>query len=268
MSAYDPGVAYEQPSCVKEQFISLWIWVCQRVDSELHNRTSVMIAESNLQAVRGNIEKNKSKTIIEQDILMNELRVKTKACKGGTKELRISKLRKLIPILTRCKRHRQQGVLADQQLTLLDMQINAFETGRFQKEITDTLKASAVAMKKVGILDSDADDVDNLLIDLEDKMAKQVEVGDSIASTLVNSMDDNEDSMMKELMAMMGDDEETVEHNVPTEKHGSMSPVIVLPPSPISIMPQSPISNLPQSPTSHEIEEMREHIDETIPNFG
>jgi hypothetical protein len=253
MSTYSDGIVYEQPSCVKEQFISLWIWLCQRVDHELQNRTSVMIAESNLQAVRGNIEKNRSKTSAEQDLLMNELRVKTKECKGGTKELRVSKLRKLLPLLTRCKRHRQQGALADQQLTLLDMQINAFETGRFQKEITDTLKASAVAMKKVGILDSDADDVDNLLVDLEEKMARQVEVGDSIAHSVGNSIDDNDESMMRELMAMMGDDDEYKDHPV-TNTRPEHTPAVVSPPSTISIMSQST--------TPPEIEEINAVIDE------
>jgi hypothetical protein len=228
-----------------------------------------MIAESNLQAVRGNIEKNKVKTIQEQDILMNELRVKTKACKGGTKELRISKLRKLLPLLTRCKRYRQQGVLADQQLNLLDMQINAFETGRFQKEITDTLKASAVAMKKVGILDSDADDVDNLLVDLEEKMARQVEIGDSMANSVVNSMEDNDDSLMRELMAMMGDDDSDVEPLVPTTST-EMTPPDVLPPSSVSIMRPSPVSErvMSESAVLPVVEESNETLDETENNLA
>ncbi|KAJ1466974.1 hypothetical protein T484DRAFT_1860158 [Baffinella frigidus] len=199
---------YEKPSCMKETLMSGWIWMREQVDVEIRNHTTAIIAESNLLSVRDNIEKNKLKTATEQDSLMRELRTKARACKLGPKELRVGNLKKLLPMLQRCKRYRQQTALAGQQLSLVDMQINAFENGRFQKEMTDTLRASVIAMKKVGIAD-DASDVDTIVIDMEETMAAQNEVSESLTSTFVNTMEDaSDDSLMRELMALMGDDDE------------------------------------------------------------
>lgn len=240
---------YTQSSCLTENLISVWIWVRERMDTELRNTTTTLLAESNLLSVRDNIEKNKNKTQTDLDVIMRELRTKARACKGGTKELRVSKLKKLIPLLQRCKRYRQQSSLADQQLSLLDMQINAFENGRFQKEMTQTLKASVVAMKQVGITDSDAGDVDNIVLDMEDTIHQQNQISDSLAVSLVSTMDDNsnDDSMMRELMLMMGDDDEGTEEYVTViEKPvAGSSPVIGLPPVPISIvLPPEPVSQM------------------------
>jgi hypothetical protein len=212
----------------------------ERVDVEIRNHTTAIVAESNLLSVRDNIEKNKLKTLNEQETLMVELRVKARACKQSpSKEIRIASLKKLIPLLSRCKRFRQQTALASQQLNLLDMQINAFENGRFQKEMTDTLRASVVAMKKVGITD-DASDVDTIVLDMEDTIAQQNQISESLSSTLINSMEDtssNDDSLMRELMMLMGDDEELTDETV-TVVHPTAraTPVVHLPPSPVTIV--------------------------------
>ena len=230
----------------------------ERVDVEIQNHTTAIVAESNLLSVRDNIEKNKMKTVNEQDTLMTELRSKARACKlAPTKELRVAKLKLLLPLLTRCKRYRQQTALASQQLTLLDAQINAFENGRFQKEMTDTLRASVVAMKRVGITD-DASDVDSIVLDMEDTIAQQNQISESLASTLVNNMDDtnsSDDSLMRELMLLMGDDDDVKDEGVTVHAH--TSPVLVLPPTPISILqtPHDTTSDQPQQETNiHVIE--------------
>ncbi|KAJ1468565.1 hypothetical protein T484DRAFT_1755033 [Baffinella frigidus] len=232
---------YEQPSCMKETLMSGWIWIREQVDVEIRNHTTAIIAESNLLSVRDNIEKNKLKTGNEQDVLMRELRTKARACKSGPKEFRVGNLKKLLPLLERCKRYRQQTALAGQQLSLLDMQINAFENGRFQKEMTDTLRASVVAMKQVGITD-DASDVDTIVIDMEETMAAQNQVSESLASTFVNSAEDtSDDSLMHELMALMGDDEEVMDEPMNATSPTAAVPqsVVLLPPTPISVMQET-----------------------------
>ncbi|KAJ1467035.1 hypothetical protein T484DRAFT_1756190 [Baffinella frigidus] len=269
MSRRGGVIPYQQPSCITEHFISIWIWMREQLDSEIRNHTTAMIAESNLLSVRDNIEKNKSKTTTDQATIMTELRTKARACKGGTKEMRTAKLKKLIPLLQRCKRYRQQSVLAEQQLSLLDMQINAFENGRFQKEMTDTLRASVVAMKKVGITDSDAGDVDTIVLDMEETMHQQTQISDSLAMTIVNTMEDsssNDDSLMRELMAMMGDDDDIQEEYVPIpELSVGTSPVVVLPPVPVSVVhaPQNvPAQDVP------DIEEIQLDNNEPTMNFS
>ncbi|KAJ1468664.1 hypothetical protein T484DRAFT_1854697 [Baffinella frigidus] len=110
------------------------------------------------------------------------------------------------------KQSRQKTALADKQLKVLDMQINAFENLSFQKEMTDTLRASVAAMKKIGI--TDEDEVNTMVLDIEDTMSQQNQVSDALSMTLVNSMDDtntSDDALMRELMALMGDDEDTFE---------------------------------------------------------
>jgi hypothetical protein len=209
MSRQPASGTYQQPSCVTENFLSVWIWLREKIDVELRNRTTAMVAESKLLSVRDNIEKNKQRAVSDQDGLMSELRCKALACRGGTKEQRMVKLKKLLPMLQRCKRYRQQTALASQQLGLLDAQINAFENGRFQKEMTDTLRDSVVAMKKVGIADDH--DVDGIMLDMEDTIQQQTQISESMSLTLVNSMDDSlssDDALMRELMALAGDDDD------------------------------------------------------------
>lgn len=220
----------------------------ERMDPQILNSTTAMIAESNLMSVRDNIEKNKVKIVTEQDNTMQELRCKAKLCKGGTKEQRVSKLKKLLPLMQRFKRYKTQTALASKQLSLLDIQINAFENGRFQKEMTDTLRAGVVAMRKVGITD-DASDVDSLVLDMEDTMQRQNEMNESLTMTLVNTMDDggsSDDALMRELMALAGEDddvesEKVVHMPIPKMMHTGdvvtplVSPTVELPAGSVSM---------------------------------
>jgi len=217
----------------------------EHVDVEIQNRTTAMIAENNLVSVRDNIEKNKEKIVAEQDNAMTELRTKARLCKGGTKEQRAAKLKKLLPLMQRWKKYRHQTQLASQQLNLLDVQINAFENGRFQKEMTDTLRAGVAAMRKVGITD-DASDMDTIVLDMEQTMSDQKELTDSMSLSLVNSMDDSnsDEALMRELMALAGDDED-VEENEDTSKktvkhvhETAITPLVVLPQTHVSVTPQ------------------------------
>jgi hypothetical protein len=177
-----------------------------------------MIAESRLMSVRQNIDGNKEKALKEEESLMLDIRKKISGCKHLATEQRTVQLKKLIPLMQRFKRFRQQGALARQQLTLLDAQINAFENGRFQKEMTDTLRASVVAMKQVGIADDT--DVDKIFLDMEDNMQQQHDYTESLNTSIVNSMDDpasSDDMLMRELMLMASEDD----HDTTTGSQGN-----------------------------------------------
>jgi len=178
------------------------------MDTELRNRTNSMIAESKLMSVRQNIDGNKEKALKEEESLMVDIRKKISSCRHLAREQRTLQLKKLIPQMQRFKRFKQQGALASQQLTLLDAQINAFENGRFQKEMTDTLRASVAAMKQVGIADDS--DVDKIFLEMEDNMHHQQDYTDSLNLSIVNSMDDpasNDEMLMRELMLMASEDD-------------------------------------------------------------
>jgi hypothetical protein len=214
----------------------------ENVDPEIRNQTTSMIAESRLMSVRSNVEKNKEKLISDQEILVNEIRYKAKLCKGGTKEQRMIKLKRLLPTMQRLKRSKSQMGVANQHLGVIDVQINAFENGWFQKEMTDTLKASVVALKQVGI-SGDPGTVEDMITELEELSHDQDEVNNTLSTTFVNSMDDTsngDDALLRELMALVGDDDDIDPDSEPVTQTpkmvGRVSPVVVLPPAAISQM--------------------------------
>jgi hypothetical protein len=211
------------------------------MDSGLVNTTTAMLAENNLLSVRDNIEKNKTKITTEEDSLKMDIRTKARACKGGTKEQRAIKLKKLLPLMQRYKRYRQQNALANQQLNLLNAQLNAFENGRFQKEMTDTLRYSVVAMKKVGISDNE-DAVHDIVDDLQDTITLQNQISESLSLPLVNSMDENstsDDSLMRELMALVGDDTDEQDTSIAAvpDSGGVAQYVTIIPPDQSDVSP-------------------------------
>ena len=267
MSRESKNDTYEQTSCMTENLLSVWIWMREMLDVEIRNRTTAMIAENNLVSVRDNIEKNKDKIAAELDIAMEDLRTKARLCKGGTKEQSMLRLKKLVPLLQKVKGLRHKMALATQQLNLLDAQINAFENGRFQKEMTDTLRAGVAAMRKVGITD-DGSDMDTIVLDMEETMEEQNRLTDSMSVSVVNSMDESnsDESLMKELMMLAGNFEEvedsTSSNTVPPVQKiikptESVVPTVVLPTASVTVttpmlpksMPDSEISGTEISKT-------------------
>lgn len=255
MSVRQTAFVRKPPSCFTENLLSMWIWMRERMDSELINTTTAIIAESNLISVRDNIEKNKNKICQEEEDLMQEIRIKAKTCRGGTKEQRASKLRKLLPMMQRFKRYRQQNALANQQLGLLNAQLTAFENGRFQKEMTDTLRASVRAMKKVGMSEND-DTVYDIVDNLQDTITQQNQLSESLSMSLVNSMDDNsssDEALMRELFALTGDvedDEDTSMVPVPIPDAGAVAQYVTIIPHDKSSVPPVVMSvSIPVPPT-------------------
>ena len=198
---------------MSETVKSLWIWLRERMDSDILHRTTAMVAENNLMSVRDTIYKNKQKVMLEHDDISTDLRYKARSCRGGTKEQRIIKLKKLIPLMQKFKRCRHQIQMADKHTRLLDVQINAFENGRFQKEMTDTLRASVTAMKKIGITE-DISLVDDMMVEVEESYIQQKDVANSLEGSLINNMDEDrptDESLIGELMLMMGEEEDVEE---------------------------------------------------------
>jgi hypothetical protein len=232
MSRYPTAFVQQRPGCFTENLLSLWIWMRERMDSELLNTTTAIIAESKLLSVRDNIEKNQTKITTEEETLMYEIRTKARSCKGGTKEQRAIKLKKLLPLMHRFKRYRQQNALANQQLGLLNAQLTAFENGRLQKEMTDTLRASVVAMKKVGMSENE-DAVYDIVDNLQDTITQQNQISESLSMSLVNSMDDgtaSDDALMRELFALTGDDDDDEPHAIiqPVPESGATAQYVTI----------------------------------------
>lgn len=259
MSVRQTAFVRKPPSCFTENLLSMWIWMRERMDSELINTTTAIIAESNLISVRDNIEKNKNKICQEEEDLMQEIRIKAKTCRGGTKEQRASKLRKLLPMMQRFKRYRQQNALANQQLGLLNAQLTAFENGRFQKEMTDTLRASVRAMKKVGMSEND-DAVYDIVDNLQDTITQQNQLSESLSMSLVNSMDDNsssDEALMRELFALTGDvedDEDTSMVPVPIPDAGAVAQYVTIIPHDKSSVPPVVMSvSIPVPPSETKV---------------
>ena len=253
MSRQPTSMEYTKPSCMREQMLSVWIWVRENLDVEIRNRTTAMIAEDNLVSVRDNIEKNRDKIIRDRETILSELRTKAKLCKSASREQTASKSKKLLPHMHKLKENRSREALTVKQLQLLGSQINAFENGRFQKEMTDTLRAGVVAMKKVGISD-DASEMDTIVLDMEDALNQQSQVTDSMSMTVVNSMNesDTDEGMMKELMALIGEDNDTAETTPTVVQPGKGAPVTNVPhtmdttqvvaPTPTVVLPHVPLS--------------------------
>ena len=206
------------------------------MDADIRNRSTAMVAENNLLSVRDTVKKNKDKITVEYESILSDLRYKARLCREGVREQRVVKLKKLVPLMHKLKRCRNQILMADKHTRLLEVQLNAFENGRFQKEMTNTIRASVYAMKKVGITE-DIRLVDDMMVEVEESYTQQQDVADSMESSLINSMDDSsqsDESIMRELMAMMGGDEDIEEEHIaatdaPVESHLKPSIVPTIP---------------------------------------
>ena len=237
---------------MRENMLSVWIWMRENLDVELRNRTTAMVAENNLISVRDNVEKTKEGINSDREKATDDLRAKVRLCKNAPKEQQKMKLKKLIPLLHNVKGIQKREALVTNQLKLLAVQIDAFENGRTQREMTETLRAGVVAMKKVGITD-DVSTMDNIVLDMEDLNSEQNQFADSMSLSLVNSMDDGDtdEGLMRELMAMLGEEDDTDQKidipivNVPHKVETipvvdivpvvSTKPLVVLPPLPMSV---------------------------------
>ena len=253
MSRQPISPEYEQPSCMRENMLSVWIWMRESLDVELRNRTTAMIAENNLISVRDNMEKNKDKIVCDRERATSDLMKKARLCKSSPKEQQKTQLKKLIPLLHSVKGIQKREMLVTNQLKLLDVQIDAFENGRCQREMTETLRAGVVAMKKVGIQD-DASDMDNIVLDMEDSLIEHSKFADSMSLSLVNSMDDTDtdEGLMRELMAMIGDENDNDEKkDVPIQSRTEPTIVTVQPVvETLPIVATKPTVDLPPLPMS------------------
>ena len=186
------------------------------MDADIRDRSTAMIAENNLLSVRDTVNKNRQKITVEYESILSDLRYKARLCRGGEREQRVVKLKQLIPLMHKLKRCRNQILIADKHTRLLEVQLNAFENGRFQKEMTDTLRASVYAMKRVGITE-DIRLVDDMMVQVEESYIQQQDVADSMESSLINSMDDSnqsDESILRELMVMMGGEDDIEEEHI------------------------------------------------------
>jgi hypothetical protein len=84
-------------------------------------------------------------------------------------------------------------------------------------------------------------------LDMEDTIQQQNQISDSLASSLVNTMDDsvsNDDSLMRELMAMMGDDDDVLDEYVTViDPPVATAPGVVLPSTPSAFVQNVHVDN-------------------------
>lgn len=198
-----------QTSCLSNQMMSLWIWFRESTNSQLKQRSAILLAEGSMTSVRDNIMQKRQRLHASLKQETAELNRGCDLCKGNkTNALQIAALRDLIPQLQRVKRIKAQIHTANQQLSLLEGQIEAFETGRLQKEMAESLQHSVSVMKSAGV---DSTRNEQILDSLHDTLQQQAEVSEQMQLPLqtmlenTNSMaaTSNDEELLHELMAMM-----------------------------------------------------------------
>lgn len=176
-------VGQAPPSWLSEQLLGLWIWGRHKLNPKLERETASIVAEGNLAHVRANINKNYEKLLGEVQKEQHALHMKMHSAKQlPGRDAKLQQMRRLLPALKRLKRAQNQAHMVEKQLGVLDVQINAFETGRFQKEMAETLRSSISVLRKNGISEDDVSKMDDMVGDVEESMNLQNELSETLNS--------------------------------------------------------------------------------------
>jgi hypothetical protein len=204
-----------RPSCLTEQAISAWIWFREKTDSTLRARAAALLAEDGLSTARDSVEKTRLKIQAQLEDTMQEVQEGCQRCKRvEVQSRRMVQLRQLIPLMQRAKRLRIQLANSQKQVTLLELQIDAFENGRVQKQLTESLKKSVEVMKTVGVPSSESTKIDDLMGEFEEQIQEQRDLSDTLDAGGIlggmrepdaTSLSESDDELLRELMTLMGE---------------------------------------------------------------
>jgi hypothetical protein len=204
-----------RPSCLTEQAISAWIWFREKTDSTLRARAAALLAEDGLSTARDSVEKTRLKIQAQLEDTMQEVQEGCQRCKRvEVQSRRVAQLRQLIPLMQRAKRLRIQLANSQKQVNLLELQIDAFENGRVQKQLTESLKKSVEVMKTVGVPSSESTKIDDLMGEFEEQIQEQRDLSDTLDAGGIlggmrepdaSSLSESDDELLRELMTLMGE---------------------------------------------------------------
>lgn len=167
-------------NCLLEALATVWLGARRRVMTEPAEE-EVVTAQEGLEQCRRNMEARERELLGAVSRLSDEALAKKRA--GDTLAAR-NRLLERRRVQKRLERLRHG-------LNLVDTQLDAIKTSELDKEITLTLKASTVAMRKAGITVG-VQEVENVMTELEGQMREVQDVTEVLANPL-NTIGEEED---------------------------------------------------------------------------
>ncbi len=182
-------------NCLLEALATVWLGARRRVLTEPAEE-GVVTAQEGLEQCRRNMEARERELLTVVSRLSDEALAKKRA--GDTLAAR-NRLLERRRVQKRLERLRHG-------LNLVDTQLDAIKTSELDKEITLTLKASTVAMRKAGITVG-VQEVENVMTELEGQMREVQDITEVLANPLNAAGGEDEDLDAElELLEAVGED--------------------------------------------------------------
>ena len=183
-------------NCLLEALATVWLGARRRVLTEPAEE-EVVTAQEGLEQCRRNMEARERELLTAVGRLSDEALSKKRA--GDTLAAR-NRLLERRRVQKRLERLRHG-------LNLVDTQLDAIKTSELDKEITLTLKASTVAMRKAGITVG-VQEVENVMTELEGQMREVQDITEVLANPLTTTGGEDEDLDAElELLEAVGEQE-------------------------------------------------------------
>jgi len=181
-------------NCLLEALATVWLGARRRVMTEPAEE-EVVTAQEGLEQCRRNMEGRERELLGTVSRLSDEALSKKRA--GDTLAAR-NRLLERRRVQKRLERLRHG-------LNLVDTQLDAIKTSELDKEITLTLKASTVAMRKAGITVG-VQEVENVMTELEGQMREVQDITEVLANPLNTAGEDEDLDAELELLEAMGEE--------------------------------------------------------------
>lgn len=182
-------------NCLLEAAASIWLGARRRVMTEPAEE-EVVTAQEGLEQCRRNMESREREMLAVVNRLSEEALCKKRS--GDTLAAR-NRLLERRRVQKRLERLRHG-------LNLVDTQLDAIKTSELDKEITMTLKASTVAMRKAGITVG-VQEVESVMNELEGQMREVQDITEALANPLASSGTEEDDLDAElELLEAMGEE--------------------------------------------------------------
>lgn len=186
-------------NCLLEALATMWLGARRRIMTEPAEE-EVVTAQEGLEQCRRNMESR------ERELLGTVGRLSDEALalkRGGDVFAARNRLLERRRVQKRLERLRHG-------LNLVDTQLDAIKTSELDKEITMTLKASTVAMRKAGITVG-VQEVENVMTELEGQMREVQDITEALANPLSAGGEEDDLDAELELLEAVGGEPPMVE---------------------------------------------------------
>lgn len=215
------------PSCFREMAASLWVHMVSSMVPSIKAETAAVQAQDDLLNVLTRLRANESDIQGEIERLSDTLKTKKRDVVNRlhsgvlNKNTKLKAFSTLLPSIRKLRMLQSQYKVNQNRIALVMKQLEAFDNGKFQQSIVQTLKQSVSAMKQIGI-GMKVDEIDDIMGDLDDSLLASNEVNEALSGQRMLSMDGesmNEDDLMRELDAWLESEDAEPLHSEDASVH-------------------------------------------------